>query len=270
MLSFDVLRVRGDMGKLLTFAKLYAILNLKRLEKVTDDIYTLAPEVAVEALTLSLHPIAGMLAKIDDRVKVLLTALKEMEDSCKKGSEITKAVREKIVAKTGKSERIIRDFFGQLAASSYVSDDGKKPKTYTLLYDGEDIERKMTGILDKAESSNYLMDEMQKEAQEWVKKGLEIVSRTDGHPHEAIDESPVEQRLNPNSNLPVIKDIIGVSRSFDGNVEIDSVSDGVILEKPSFSPYPTLRLIIIRHTPIRNCCATSCLFVQRSVYATGF
>ena len=189
-LSFDVLRVRGDVGKLLTFAKLYAMLNLKRLEKVTDDIYTLTPDVAVEALTLALHPISGMLAKIDDRVKALLSALKEIDDACEKGTEITKAIREKIVAKTGKSERMIRAFFGQLAASGYVSDDGKKPKTYTLLYDVEYIERKMAGILEKTESADCLMEDMRIEAQEWVKTGLENFSSLDrSSATESIDQA---------------------------------------------------------------------------------
>ncbi len=232
-LSFDVLRVRGDMGKLLTFAKLYAMLNLKRCEKVTDDIYTLTPEVAVEALTLALHPIAGMLAKIDDRVRTLLSALKEIDDAHEKGAEITKAVREKIAAKIGKSERIIRAFFSQLAASGYVSDDGKKPKTYTLLFNVDDIERKMTGILEKTESSNYLIDEMRKEAQIWVKTGLEINSPTDGVLNEPIKEPLNAEKIGSSyNNEKVIAGPINVPESFDVNVDVNIVTD-ITLENNS-------------------------------------
>jgi hypothetical protein len=55
-----------------------------------------------------------------------------------------------------------------------VSSDQRKPKTYTLLYDVEEIEQKLSGILDKIKSADNLMAEMVKEAQEWRKHGLEI------------------------------------------------------------------------------------------------
>lgn len=191
-LSFDVLRVRGDIGKLLTFAKLYAMLNLKRLEKVTEEIYTLTPEVAVEALNLALLPIAGMLSRIDDRTKALFSAMKEIvdikevyhsgeedpiEEEIKysvKGAEITKTIRERIAVKIGKSEKTIRAYLNQLESSGgYVSSDQKKPKTHTLLYDVEEIEKKISGILAKTQSADILMEEMRKEAQEWIKIRLE-------------------------------------------------------------------------------------------------
>ncbi|MBT0159095.1 hypothetical protein G4O51_03835 [Candidatus Bathyarchaeota archaeon A05DMB-2] len=189
-LGFEVLRVRGDMAKLLTFVKLYAMLNVKRLEKLNNDVYALTPTVAIEALKIALSPLSAMLSKVDSRTKAVFNALKEIVEIKEKyvdkepieeeiaysvkGSEITKKIREKIAVKIGKSERTIRAFFSQLEASGYVSSDQKKPKTYTLLYDVEEIERKTSGILDKIKSADNLIAEMVKEAQEWRKHGLEI------------------------------------------------------------------------------------------------
>jgi hypothetical protein len=81
--------------------------------------------------------------------------------------------------KLGKSERTIRDFFSQLETSGYVSGDGRKPKTFTLLYDVEEIEKKLSGLLAKTESADYLTSEMEKETQEWCKKALENLCPVD-------------------------------------------------------------------------------------------
>jgi hypothetical protein len=186
-LGFSVLRVRGDMTKLLTFAKLYGMLNTKRLEKLKEDTYILTPQVALEALEIALHPLATMLSKVDDRTMALFGGLKEikavedlennMEKEIsydRKGTTIDKPIREKIAIKIGKSEKTVRDFFNHLEANGYVSSDQKKPKTYTLLYDIEEIEQKLSGILAKIKSADKLMAEMLKEAQEWRKQGLKI------------------------------------------------------------------------------------------------
>ncbi len=66
-LGFSVLRLRRDMTKLLTFAKLYGMLNLKRLEKLKEDTYILTPQVSVEALEIALFPLLTMLSRVDER-----------------------------------------------------------------------------------------------------------------------------------------------------------------------------------------------------------
>jgi hypothetical protein len=202
-LGFSVLRVRGDMTKLLIFAKLYGMLNIKRLEKLKEDTYILTPQVAIEALEIALHPLATMLSKVDDRTKALFSALKEikavedLENNIekeisydRKGATINKTIREKIAIKIDKSEKTVRDFFNHLEANGYVSSDQKKPKTYTLLYDIEEIEQKLSGILAKIKSADKLIIEMVKEAQEWRKQGLEINFLTVDT--ELINQEPVE------------------------------------------------------------------------------
>ena len=162
-LGFEVLRVRGDMSKLLTFAKLYGMLKIKRLEKLDKDVYALTPTVALEALKIALNPLATMLSKVDKRTRTLFSALQEIVDTEKeyrgqeepiekeityhhKGAEITKSIREKIAVKIGRSERTVRAFFSQLETSGYVSSDQRKPKKFTLLYDIEEIDQKLWNI----------------------------------------------------------------------------------------------------------------------------
>lgn len=194
VLGKDVLRVRGDFDKLLNFAKLYGSFNLKRLKEIKPNIYVLSAEVAVEALKVALEPLATMLSKIDTRSKQLFGALKEIIDIkewhdengaheekityTQKGAVIDKKVREKIAVSLGKSEKTIRDFFNQLESSGYVSGNQKKPKTHTLLYDVEAIETKIGRISAKIESADNLILEMQKEASEWLRTGLENFSLT--------------------------------------------------------------------------------------------
>jgi len=194
LLGYNVLRIRGDLDKLFVFVKLYAAFNIKRLVKLKEGVYAVTPEVCIEALQVIGKPLTNMLASLDERVKSLIAALKELRDIKeenyveqngeeqkyetevrfdKAGSEITKKAREQIATKIGKSERTVRRFFESLENAGYVSSDQKKPKTYTLLYDVEEIEEKLKGILDICSLSKDLHDKLEKEAQNWLKNILD-------------------------------------------------------------------------------------------------
>jgi len=195
VLGKDVLRVRGDFDKLLMFVKFYASFNLKRLEK-DRGVYIVSPEVAYEGLQIALEPLSAMLSRIDKRSQQVFDVLKEIKGIKTYGEDgqereelirydtkdalIDKALREKIAVKISKSEKTVRSFFNQLENSGYLSSDNKRPKTFTLLYGIEDIEKKLSGILAKSESANDLMDKMRKEAQEWRKTTLENKSLVEG------------------------------------------------------------------------------------------
>lgn len=184
VLGVEVLRVRGDMNKLLTFMKLYGQLNVKRLKSAgKDGLYVLSSDVALEALNIILEPLSDMLSRIDKRTKQVFEGLKGIVDVksvlvCKvntemlvrhdaKGSEIDKKIRDRVAVKIGKSESTVRKFLNQLESGGYVSSDDKKPKTFTLLYDISEIETKISGISCKIKSHDTLVTEMDKEAQEW-------------------------------------------------------------------------------------------------------
>lgn len=202
LLGHEVLRIRGDMDKLLNFVKLYGQLNLKRLRLIRGDVYALSPEVAVEAVNIIKEPLTEMLGRIDKRTRQVFDALKSVVDLKEekqfsdseqkplvheveirydhKSAAIDKGIRERIAVKLGKSERTIRNFFASLENSGYVSGDGKKPKTFTLLYDVSDIETKLNGILVKSKSADVLTCEMENETQKWCQKLLVNLTPLDG------------------------------------------------------------------------------------------
>jgi hypothetical protein len=224
LLGSDVLRVRGDMDKLLVFVALYGQLNLKRLRFVKGEIYLLSPEVAIEALEIIIEPLVGMLSRIDERTRKVLDALKSVVDVddveiqaedgqqpivhereiryVGKGSPIDRSIRERIAVKLNKSESTVRRFFSNLENSGYVSDDGKKPKTYVLLYDVSEIETKICGISCKIKSHDVLTSEMEKETQEWCQKLLCNRASVDNIPVEQYSVLSVEVGLH-NPSLPL-------------------------------------------------------------------
>jgi hypothetical protein len=206
VLGIEALRVRGDFDKLLTFVKLYGSMNFRRLQQIQDDVYALTPEVAVEALQIALEPLSAMLSRIDKRSRKVLDSLNDVIQEAEAGCAIDKAVREKIARRIGKSEKTVRDFFNQLENSGYVSSNQKKPKTFTLLYDVDEIQTKLSGISAKIESTNLLMDGMQKEASGWLKAILENFSPRIGQKSSDMDKVAVEgDRHGAEQNEPTLE-----------------------------------------------------------------
>lgn len=193
ILGYNILRVRGDLDKVYNFLKFYGVFNKKRLQQLNENVYALTPEICVEAIELIVQPLTNMLSQMDERAKVILEALKQIEDVkvrigpdgehienkikyCLKGSEIPKKIRDQIAVKTDKSERTVRRFFNFLSNTPFASCDDKTPKTYTLLVDVEVIEQKLSGILDKLRMSKDLIPKMVKEGQKLLGSMLDTES----------------------------------------------------------------------------------------------
>jgi len=172
VLETTVSRIRSDIDKLHTFIELYALFNLKRLQKLNDDVYAVTPEVCLEALKIIIRPLTNMLAKVDERTKTLLNILKSEDYS--KGDVINKSDRDKIAVKIGKSDHTVLAYLNFLEHAGFVSSSEKKPKSFTLLYSPEEIEEKLTGLRSKIESEHDLIIKMQKEAQKWFNSISEI------------------------------------------------------------------------------------------------
>lgn len=160
------LRVRGDVDKLYSFIELYALLNLRRLWKVKDEVYAVTPEVAVEALKIAEKPLANMLGGGDERIKPLLQALKDLR--LERDSMIDKAKREEMAVKLGKSEVTVRLYLNFLEKRGILSSDNKKPKTYTLLYSLKEVEEKVCESPLISKINDDLCIKMEKEAQNWL------------------------------------------------------------------------------------------------------
>jgi hypothetical protein len=237
ILGCEVLRVRGDMDKLLNFVKLYGMLNVKRLEEIRENVFVLSPEVAYEAIQIIQEPLAEMLTKVDARTKQLFEVLNnlvevqegersdesgrqqkyevEVKYNCK-DANISKAVRDRIAIETGKSERTIRSYLSALESSGYVSGDNKKPKTFTLLYDVSEIQKKIIGTLAKGESADSLMCKMRKEAQEWCKTTSEILLPVGGlnvEQKQAISDTEASLHISPPPQQPISDSNLGNSQN---------------------------------------------------------
>jgi len=215
--GFKVLRIRGDIDKVYTFLKLYGSLNTKRLIVLGEGIYALTPEVALEALDIIDRPFASMISRLDERMKEIFDALKKTvevideEDTAtgemhekertfdKKGAQIDNKLRSKIALQLGKNEEAIRRRFRFLVDSGFCSDDEKKPKTYTLLYDVEEIEEKISGILRNSELRNSLSQKMQEEGQIFLKRLLRVPTFVDGKASEQKELGT--SRPNPSAEV---------------------------------------------------------------------
>ena len=231
ILGYNILRVRGDLDKVYNFLKFYGLFNKKRLQQLNENVYVLTPEICVEAIELIVEPLTNMLSQMDERAKAILEALKKVSDVtqrktadgetvevetkyCLKGSEITKKVRDRITVEVDKSERTVRNFFNFLSNTPFVSSDGKKPITYTLLVDVETIEQKLSGILEKLKTSNLLIPEMEKEAQKLLNSLLENKTLREGYNFVKKNvEHDVEQHIESEIINPYRREMISNRQS---------------------------------------------------------
>jgi hypothetical protein len=166
ILKSESLRVRGDIDKVYTFIELYGLFNLRRLQKIRDDVYAVTPDVALEAIKIAEKPLVSMLGSGDERVKPLLQALREL--GLKAFDVIDKGIREQIAVKLGKSEETVRLYLNLLEKRDVLSSDSKKPKTYTLLYPLQDVEQKLCEKSLILKISDDLHGKMVDEAQKWL------------------------------------------------------------------------------------------------------
>ena len=218
-LDSENLRIRADIDKIHAFIELYGLFNIKRLQRIDcSRVYAVTPEVAVEGLKLIEKPLSNMLSMMDERIKPLIEALKDMD--FKAQDDITKSERERIAVRLGKSEKTIRSYFNYLETRGLVSSDNKRPKTYTLLYPIKQIEEKLSGVSAKFESANILIQKMREEAQKWLNSILEIGTpedihiqnnniKTDDSNHSKINYAPSKQNeINISPELPISNNVI--------------------------------------------------------------
>lgn len=198
MFSSKILRMRSDIDKVNAFLEFYARLNLKRLPKVNSSVYALTPKVAVEGLDMLKGVLLRMVTGLEKRTEQILETLNEItiesgyftqqqitgEKSREivltpnvSGSKIDKSIREKIAIRLGKSDDTVRTRLNRLVSAGYMSSDkgkGRPGKTFTLLYDVDEILKKLmqkSGILS---SPHSLEDKMKKEGSKWLKSKCRI------------------------------------------------------------------------------------------------
>ena len=182
ILDSEVLRVRGDFDKLLILIENDALLLQRVLPSMVVNgkpVVFATPERAIQVLHEMADPLASMMLELEKRTRQLIEVLGDNTvNIVQKDQPIDKNKRNEIAIKMKKSEKTVRRYLDEWEDSGYLSSDNRKPKTYTLLYDLDQIKRKSAGILDKLKLSNELMCKMREEAQKWLRWQLD--NRTSG------------------------------------------------------------------------------------------
>jgi hypothetical protein len=176
VLEHDVLRVRGDYKKVSTLVKLYGILlkkQLPRLPAVNSHTFLVTPERALEVLNVALEPLVSMTAELEKRTKKTLDVMENL-GFAEKGFAIDKTAREEMAIKGGWAESTVRLYLNQIESAGYLSSDGKRPKTWYLLYSMPTIRRKLSAVSEKIENYDSLLCEMRREARKWLESLLLI------------------------------------------------------------------------------------------------
>ncbi len=181
ILDSSMLRVRGDYRKILSLIKLHALLLQKQVPKVpaTNSTALLAtPHQALDILLTARDPLTSMTTDIEGRIRNLIQLLEQFNiTDC--GAQITKTLREQIAVKIGRAERTVRRYLNGGCAAGFMSSDGKRPATYTLLRPLKEIKQKLSAVSAVLESADNLIINMQKEAQIFLKPLLDKLSPGD-------------------------------------------------------------------------------------------
>lgn len=149
-LGTDSLRVRGDYDKILSALKLYGILLQQSEDTLRRDFdgftYVFpSPKQSIELLKCIEGPLTAMQSGLEARTQKLIEPLKA-EGLIYEEMEVNKYMREKIAIRLGLTERTIRKYLAEWVNEGYMSSDGKKPATYTLMYPLSEIEKRLLYI----------------------------------------------------------------------------------------------------------------------------
>ena len=174
VLDSDVLRVRGDYDKILSAVWIYGVLlqkveRHKVLNTPKGEVLVVVPKAkrAIEVLKIIKNPLSAMQSGLEARTQKLIEPLKN-RDITDKGMMINKFERERIATELGKAEPTVRHYLYEWVKRGYVSSNGKRPATYTLLLNLAEIEKKMRTIVGFEDIPN-LEAKMQEEANKYFK-----------------------------------------------------------------------------------------------------
>lgn len=169
LLNLGTLRVRGDFDKLLTICKLYAVLLQRtcfpKKERNGEPFVPLYPQNALEILKLVKNPLTAMQSGLERRTSQLVPILRELGYTIE-NEMLGKEQREEIAKKSGLSESTVRNYLWEWTKRGYMSSDGKRPATYTLLKDLDFIEDQLGGLNFQDEEEEKLLEAMEEEARE--------------------------------------------------------------------------------------------------------
>ena len=167
------LRVRGDYDKILSALKLYGVL-LQRITHTREVNGTLIvvprPRHSIELLKVLEEPLRAMRTGLEVRSQKLIPYLESL-DIKKAGDKITKYDRQELAGRMGRSDGTIREYIREWVNRGYMTSDGKRPATYTLMVSLDEILKKLRGFVG-FENLQQLEEKMNEETVKFVQSLL--------------------------------------------------------------------------------------------------
>ncbi|RLI17879.1 hypothetical protein DRO54_10880, partial [Candidatus Bathyarchaeota archaeon] len=172
ILETKKLRVRGDYDKIyaLVYCGHFLLQHKLGVKEINGSRVVIAdPNYAYNMIKLIEEPLTSMSLELEKRARLLIKNLEELNIT-QTGNTIGKEEREQLARMMGKSEDTIRRYLNSWVKAGYLSKTGGRgrPVTFTLLYDLEEIKRRVSNVLKKLEKDD-LIEEMKKEKEQFIK-----------------------------------------------------------------------------------------------------
>jgi len=164
------LRIRGDFKKLTRLVKYYAWLKANTIPSVTindQKILFPRPEDALEILKVAERSLVYMAHDIEGRDMKLLDGMETL-GIINRGDQITPELREELRLHLGYSKGTILIYLNHLVDRGFLTDDDRKPKTYTLVQSLPAIKRQINAVSATIQDQEALKLEMFKEATQTI------------------------------------------------------------------------------------------------------
>jgi len=166
VLTSQRLRIRGDFKKITRLLKYYAWLKqrtIPRIELNGETILFPTPRDAVEILRVAQRSLIYMTQDLEGRDLKLLEAMERL-DITRKGDVITPEIREELRLTLGYTKGTILIYLNHLVDRGFLTDDDRRPKTYTLVESLASIKRSISSVSDVIEDAETFILQMTQEA----------------------------------------------------------------------------------------------------------
>lgn len=207
MLGTVKLRFRGDYEKLMSLVIMNAMLHQRTQPRkyVKGKLIIFStPEQAVRAIKLVEKPLVSMMTELEERSRNMFEILKTLEIR-NIGDVVTKEVRDKIARKLGRSENTVRKYFKEWMDSGYVSSDGKKPCTFTLLTSIQEMETENLRLSGVLKSPDDLVMKMRKELEKCPNVNPSSNPVGEGSPERGTPKVPIADSKLKEGEAPLVE-----------------------------------------------------------------
>lgn len=166
VLQSEKLRIRGDFKKILRLVNYYSWLKQRTIPslEINDELILFpTPKDALQILQVAVKSLIYMTQDLEGRDLKLLEGMEALEIS-KKGAMIPPMLRDELRLKLGYTKSTILSYLNHLVDRGFLTDDDKKPKTYTLVKSLASIKRDISSVSETIQDPDAFLMEMSREA----------------------------------------------------------------------------------------------------------